>query len=174
MMTNTTALQVEHSKVIRNVLLTALLAVAVAVTPKQAHAEHAETAAAVLIGAAVLYAAHDSYKSDKKYAKHHGHAHVHDRHCGHHVEYRGNQYHRYGSSQVHYQKYYSSDRYSHYGKHHKYQEPRHNVKHGKYNAEKQEKKQKYTRDDRKHKTQGKDDRHREQTWNTRVNVSTRH
>ena len=53
MMTNTTALKVEHPGVIRNLLFTALLAVAVAVTPKQAHAEHAETAAAVLIGAAI-------------------------------------------------------------------------------------------------------------------------
>jgi hypothetical protein len=172
MMTNTTAFEVEQPKVIRNLLLTALLAVAVAVTPKQAHAEHAETAAAVLIGAAVLYAAHDAHKSDKKYARRH--AHVHDRHCGHHVEYRGNKYQRYGNAHVYYQKHYTADRYSNHGKHHKYLEQRHDGKHGNKYAEKHYKKDKYVRDDRKGKGHGNDTRHREQSWNTRVNVSTRH
>ncbi|WP_373092183.1 hypothetical protein [Zhongshania sp.] len=173
MMSNTTALKVEHPGVIRNLLLTALLAVAVAVTPKQAHAEHAETAAAVLIGAAVLYAAHDAHKSDRKYAKRH--AHVHDRHCGHHVEYRRNDHHRYGNAHVYYQNQYTRDRHSsYYGKHPKYIEHHHSGKHGKKYAKQYDKHDRYGRHDHKGKKYRHDDRHGNQSWNTRVRVSQGH
>ena len=172
MMTNTRALAVEKPTVIRNLLLTALLAVAVALSPKQAHAEHAETAAAVLIGAAVLYAAHDAYKSDRHYAKQH----VHDRHCGHHVEYRGNGHHdRHGNAHGYYQNHSTRDRHAtYYGKSHKYVDQKHHKKHGNKNADKHYKQDRYARDDHKGGKYRNDDRHREQSWNTRVRVSQGH
>ena len=89
MMTNTKVRHIGSPALIRNFMLTALLIMAVAVSPKQAHADGVETAAAVLIGAAVLYAAHDSYKDDRRYSKHH----AHDRNCGHQVSYRDTGHH---------------------------------------------------------------------------------
>ncbi len=171
MMTNTTALSLESPRLLRNMLLTGLLALAVALAPKQAHADNAEAAAAVLIGAAVLYAAHDSYKSDKKYRKHH----VHDRYCGHHVEYRGNDHHRYGNAHVYYQNQHQRDRYSSsYGKHHKYLDQKHKGKHGNKYAKKHDKHDRYSRHDHKGSKYRRDDRHGNQSWNTRVRVSQGH
>ena len=171
-MTNTKALSQENPTVIRNLLLTAFLAVAVALSPKQAHADNAGTAAAVLIGAAVLYAAHDSHKSDRHYAKHH----VHDRHCGHRVEYRGSGHHdRYGNAHGYYQNHYTRDRYTAYqGKHHKYVEQKHGKQYGNQYSGKHYKQDRYVRDDHKSGKYRKDDRHREQSWNTRVRVSQGH
>ncbi|MDF1693138.1 MAG: hypothetical protein P1U47_12230 [Zhongshania sp.] len=169
MMTKTTALSLENPRLLRNMMLTALLALAVALAPKQAHADNADAAVAVLIGAAVLYAAHDSHKSDKRYKQQH--AHVHDRHCGHHVEYRGND--RRHDGHVNYQ--YQRDRYSSsYGKHHKYVEQKHSGKHGNKYAKQYDKHDRYSRDDHKGNKYSRDDRHNNQSWNTRVRVSQGH
>ncbi|WP_269619836.1 hypothetical protein [Zhongshania sp. BJYM1] len=189
-MTNTKALQFESPALIRNLMLTVLLIIAVAVTPKQAHADGVETAAAVLIGAAVLYAAHDSYKDDRRYSKHH----VHDRHCGHQVSYRDsghhNSYYRsgYSNQQVYtnvHTGYYNGNRgHNNYGNGKYYKDKHDKGRDYSYGGKHDSHSDRYARDDRdrgNNNHQGQDrgklndrQKHNESYWNTRVKISERH
>jgi hypothetical protein len=96
----------------RNYLLAgmALALVAVFATPNHAQADNADVAAAVLLGAAVVYAAHDS---DVRYV------HRHHAHCGHAVVKHPNHRHGYRSG---YRDGYDDGAYHysrpHYGKYH--------------------------------------------------------
>lgn len=97
-----------------NMAIVAVVLLAVGLLPNQARADNAEVAAAVLLGAAVVYAAHDS---DARYV------HRHHAHCGHrvanHPNYRRGYQHAYRSG---YRDGYDDGAYDysrpHYGKHH--------------------------------------------------------
>ncbi|MFT5887862.1 MAG: hypothetical protein ACI9BO_000675 [Zhongshania sp.] len=180
-MINTKTRYIERPGISRNLLLCGFLALAVALVPKQAYADNAQTAAAVLIGAAVLYAAHDAHKSDRHYAR----AHVHDRHCGHHNKHykkshrdphyghgysnRGRQYYS-GSHgdrhQGHYQDRYR-DRYQ--GHHQDRYRDKHQGK-GKHFVNND----KHDRYEKKGGHKGSKDRHNDRYWDTRVAVSQRY
>jgi hypothetical protein len=168
-MTNTKTRYIERPGISRNLLLCGFLALAVALVPKQAHADNAQTAAAVLIGAAVLYAAHDAHKSDRRYAR----AHVHDRRCGHH-----NKRYKKSHRDPHYghgysdrgRQYYSG---SHGDRHQGHYQDRYRDKHqgkGKHFVNND----KHDRYEKKGGHKGSKDRHNDRYWNTRVAVSQRH
>lgn len=104
-MTNIKALHFGSPVLIRNFALIALLVVAVAVSPKRAHADGVETAAAIMIGAAVLYAAHDSHRDDRNYSK----TYREKSHSHHHVVYKKPAHHSATYNRgYHYNKGYSS------------------------------------------------------------------
>ncbi|MBW2940394.1 hypothetical protein [Zhongshania aquimaris] len=187
MMTNTKALDIGSPALIRNLALTVLLIAAVAVSPKQAHADGIETAAAIMIGAAVLYAAHDSNKDDRHYR----HGHVHDRRCGHQVSYRDNShYNRYGNSYSYNNGGYRNqhvytDVHTSHGKNYYYQDKKHNNG-KKYGHDKHDNRaDRFARDNHDRRYQGNNDhqghgnlndrqKHNANYWNTRVKVSDRH
>ncbi|CAA0095012.1 hypothetical protein [Zhongshania aliphaticivorans] len=182
-MTNIKALHIGPPALIRNFALTALLIVAVAVSPKQAHADGVETAAAIMIGAAVLYAAHDSYKDDRRYSKNH----VHDRHCGHQVSYRDTGHHNYSNSYnngYRNQKVYTDVHAGHSS--HKYYKGKDYKKGKDYRHDKHDNRSdRFARDNHGRDHQGSNkqygrgnlndrQKHNQAYWNTRVNVNQRH
>lgn len=194
-MTNSKALPIGSTASIRHFAIAALLIVAVAVSPKQAHADGVETAAAIMIGAAVLYAAHDSYRDDRRHSK----KHVHDRHCGHQVNYRDTGHHNSDRNRYNYNNGYRNQHvYTdiHAGKHGgNYYRGENHYRAKDYRRDKQgrhdnhenydKRPDRFARDDRSHKQQdskhhrdhgnlNERQRHNENYWNTRVKVSQRH
>jgi hypothetical protein len=168
-MKNTKARYIERPGISCNLLLCGFLALAVSLVPKQAHADNTQTVAAVLIGAAVLYAAHDAHKSDPRYAR----THVHDHHCGHH-----NNHYKNSHCDPHYghgyndrgRQYYSG---SHGDRHQGHYQDRYRDKHqgkGKHfvNIDK------HDRYEKKGGHKGSKDRHNDRYWNTRIVVSQRY
>ena len=88
-----------------------MVSVAVGLSPNQARADNAEVAAAVLLGAAAIYVAHDSEPR---------HAHRHHASCGHHVA-KHRKYQQ-GYHSGYRNGYYDGDRhdgYARHGKHHR-------------------------------------------------------
>lgn len=194
-MANSKALPIGVPALIPHFAIAALLIVAVTVSPKQAHADGVETAAAIMIGAAVLYAAHDSYRDDRGHSK----KHVHDRHCGHQVSYRDTGHYNRDRNRYSYNNGYRNqhvytdihtgkrgDNYYRGENHYRAKDYRHD-KRGRYdNYENYDKRpDRFARDDHGRKQQGSNNhqghgnlndrqRHNEKYWNTRVKVSQRH
>ncbi|CAA0082323.1 Uncharacterised protein [Zhongshania aliphaticivorans] len=167
-MTNIKALHFGSPLLIRNLALIGLLVVAVAVSPKRAHADGVETAAAIMIGAAVLYAAHDSHRDDRHYSKtyqqkSHSHQQVVYRNPGHHqASYNsGYSYNKGYSNQ-------GSYRYEN-GKSQHHANNNHSDRYARDNHDRQGKQ------NTKGRAQLNDrQKHNEKYWNTRVKISQRH
>jgi hypothetical protein len=195
MMINSKALPIGDAASIRHLAIAALLIVAVAVSPKQAHADGVETSVAIIIGAAVLYAAHDSYRHDRRHSK----KHLHDRHCGHQVSYPDTGHHNSDRNRYNYNNGYRNqhtytdiyigkrgDNYYRGESHYSANDYRHD-KQGKRDSYENygQRPDRLARDDRNHKQQDSEgqqgrgslndrQQHNEKYWNTRLKVSQRH
>ena len=145
MMTNTKALNSGSPALIRNVALTVLLIAAVAVSPKQAHADGIETAAAIMIGAAVLYAAHGGYRNQHVYTD------VHTNHG---------------------KNYYYRDKKHNNGK--KYGHDKHDNRFDRFARDNHDRRYQGNNDHQGRGNLNDRQKHNANYWNTRVKVSDRH